>query len=235
MTTEFAYRYAIYFIPPLHSEWWSAGCHWLGRCAATGQQLKQPQIPGVDAHQFRMLTQDPRRYGWHATLKAPFELQAGASVASLLLRLQDLAQELPAFDLPRLQVSTEGGFLALRPATDVSALQTTAAACVTRLHDFAKPLSPADLERRRQSPLTPKQDQLLMQWGYPWVLDEYHFHFSLTGPLNTVSEAERQSLKHAAQAHFDVLPQVRFTQIALFAEPAKGADFQWLQSVELQG
>lgn len=235
MTTEFAYRYAIYFIPTLHSEWWSAGCDWLGRCAASGQPRRQPQIPGVDAHPFRLLTQDPRRYGWHATLKAPFELQPGTSVSSLLRRLQEVAQGLPAFDLPRLQVSTEGGFLALRPETEVSALHTAAAACVTRLHDFAKPLSPADLERRRQSPLTPKQDQLLVQWGYPWVLDEYHFHFSLTGPLNRVTDGERQSVKQAAQRHFEALPQIRFSQIALFAEPAKGADFQWLRSVELQG
>jgi putative phosphonate metabolism protein len=235
MKTEFAYRYAIYFIPELHSEWWVAGCHWLGRCAATGQKLEQPLISGMDAQQFQLITQEPRRYGWHATLKAPFELCPDTSVASLLLAMHALAQELPAFELPPLQVSTEGGFLALRPVGDASAIQITAAACVTRLHGFAKPLSPADLARRRQTPMTQAQDQLLMQWGYPWVLDEYNFHLSLTGPLRHLSDVECQTLVQTAQVQFETLPNCRFTHIALFAEPVKGADFQWLQSVELRG
>jgi hypothetical protein len=210
MKTEFAYRYAIYFVPALHSPWWAAGSHWLGRCAATGQSLKQPLMTGMEANAFRRLTQEPRRYGWHATLKAPFELRPEHSVASLLQAVQDLAQDLPAFDLPPLQVSSEGDFMALRPAGDASAIEATAAACVTRLHGFAKPLSPADLARRRQSPLTPAQDQMLVQWGYPWVLDEFKFHLSLTGPLHQVTEAERQALTQAAQAHFDNLAPCRF-------------------------
>jgi putative phosphonate metabolism protein len=234
MKTEFANRYAIYFAPALHSPWWAAGSHWLGRCAATGQSLKQPLISGIEANAFRRLTQEPRRYGWHATLKAPFELRPEHSVASLLQAVQDLAQDLPAFDLPPLQVSSEGDFMALRPAGDVSAIEATADACVTRLHGFAKPLSPADLARRRQSPLTPAQDQMLVQWGYPWVLDEFKFHLSLTGPLHQVTEAERQALTQAAQAHFETLPPCRFGHMALFVEPKKGADFQWLHSVALR-
>jgi hypothetical protein len=155
-------------------------------------------------------------------------------VASLLQAVQDLAQDLPAFDLPPLQVSSEGDFMALRPAGDVSAIEATAAACVTRLHGFAKPLSPADLARRRQSLLTPAQDQMLVQWGYPWVLDEFKFHLSLTGPLHQVTEAERQALTQAAQAHFETLPPCRFGHMALCVEPKKGADFQWLHSVALR-
>jgi hypothetical protein len=154
-------------------------------------------------------------------------------VASLLQAVQDLAQDLPAFDLPPLKVSTEGGFMALRPVGDANAIQSTAAACVTRLHGYAKPLSPSDLARRRQSPLTPTQDHMLVQWGYPWVLEEFKFHLSLTGPLHKVSEAERQALTHAAQAHFESLAPCRFEHIALFVEPEKGADFQWLHSVAL--
>lgn len=234
MTTEFAYRYAIYFIPALHSAWWAAGSHWLGRCAATGQSLKQPLLAGVEPQQLRLITQDPRRYGWHATLKAPFELRPEHSVASLLKAVEKLAQDLPAFDLPPLQVSTEGGFMALRPLRDASAIQTTATACVTRFHGFAKPLSPADLARRRQSPLTPAQDQLLVQWGYPWVQDEFKFHLSLTGPLHQVSDAQRQALKQAAQTHFETLTPCRFAHIAVFVEPEKGADFHWLQSMALR-
>ena len=235
MKPEFAYRYAIYFIPALHSPWWAAGCHWLGRCAATGQLLKQPHIAEANAQQFRHYTADPRRYGWHATLKAPFELRPDKSVALLLRSMQELANELPAFEMPPLQVSTEGGFLALRPVGRTQAIVDTAAACVTRLHDFAQPLNEADLARRRKAPLTPDQDQMLVQWGYPWVLNEFKFHLSLTGPLAGMTEIERQALIHAARTQFETLEPCRFAHIALFVEPQKGADFQWLESVELRG
>jgi putative phosphonate metabolism protein len=234
-SVQFAYRYAVYFIPALHSEWWAAGCHWLGRCAATGQPLQQPVVPGVAAAQFQSYTQEPRRYGWHATLKAPFELRPGASLASLRQAIQALALALPAFDLPALQVSTEGDFLALRPTRHDDALQATADACVTRLQHWAKPLGAAELARRRQNPLTPAQDQLLTQWGYPWVKDEFKFHLSLSGPLHGLSNAERLALVHAAQQRFETLPRCRFAHIALFVEPEQGADFQWLESVELRG
>ena len=233
MTTKSVYRYAIYFTPAMHSEWWTRGSHWLGRCAATGQSLKQPLIPGLSPSQFQHYTQEPRRYGWHATLKAPFQLMPGETPASLLAAMQLLAQELPPFDLPALKVSTSGGFLALRPTRPVNAIQATAAACVQQLHGFAKPLSPDDLARRRQSNLTPAQDQLLMQWAYPWVLDEFQFHLSLTGPTSSMTEGECQALVNAAQGHFETLPPCRFTHLALFVEPEKGADFQWLETVAL--
>jgi len=235
MKPEFAYRYAIYFIPALNSPWWNAGCHWLGRCAATGQRLIQPSIAGVSAQQFQHCTSDPRRYGWHATLKAPFQLKSDTNVACLLQTLHELAQELPAFDMPPLQVSTDGGFLALRPVESNDAIQSTAAACVTRLHDFAQPLDTVELARRRKAPLTPAQDHLLVQWGYPWVLDEFKFHLSLTGPLAGVTDAERLALIQAAQLQFETLGPCRFEHIALFVEPQKGEDFEWLESVELRG
>lgn len=233
MNTESAYRYAVYYMPALHSAWWGAGSQWLGRCAATGQTLPQPHIDGLSSALFEQLTQEPRRYGWHATLKAPFELQSGESLSSLRAALQALASDLRAFDLPALQVSTEGGFLALRPITSHSKIQDTAAACVTRLHALAKPLGKAELARRRQATLTPAQDRLLQQWGYPWVLDEYKFHLSLTGPLQALRPHERHALVQAAHTQFDSLPAARFAHLALFVEPQKGADFQWIESVEL--
>jgi hypothetical protein len=50
----------------------------------------------------------------------------------------------------------------------------------------ALPLTEEELTRRRKAELTPEQDKLLVDWGYPWVLDEFNFHFSLTGSLDSV-------------------------------------------------
>ncbi len=228
------YRCAVYFVPEVHSDWWQAGSHWLGRCAATGATYAVPDIAGVDPAQLQTLTADPRRYGWHATLKAPFSLATGQSLAALRSAMQTLASQWPAFDLPPLQVSEQGGFLALRPQGDVAQLNATAAACVQQLHPLAQPLPDTELARRRQAPLTPEQDRLLLAWGYPWVLDHFQFHLSLTGPLRSCTPAIRAALFQAAQARFETLPVCRFTQIALFIEPVRGADFELLETMDLQ-
>lgn len=229
------YRCAVYFVPEIHSAWWQAGSTWLGRCAATGQPMTQPSVLGISQEAQWACTSDPRRYGWHATLKAPFKIRPGDNLRSVMSALRDLARTLPAFDLPPLQVSSAGDFLALRPVGDVSHINSTAAACVMGLHRFASPLSEADLARRRQASLTPEQDKLLMAWGYPYVLDAFEFHLSLTGRLDGMSHDERTAWQQAAQAYFEHLPVCRFDRLALFVEPERGADFQLFEHVELRG
>jgi len=227
------YRCAVYFVPNPQSAWWQAGSHWLGRCAATQQPMAQPTLAGISAADQWAVTAEPRRYGWHATLKAPFKIMAGENLKSVMTAMHDLAKTLPAFDLPALHISTEGGFLALRPEGDASSINRAAAACVTALHRFAQPLSEADLVRRRLAPLTPEQDQLLLKWGYPYVLDAYEFHLSLTGRLGSMSDAEKAAWQQAAQTHFAHLPMCRFDRLALFVEPERGADFQLFDHVVL--
>jgi putative phosphonate metabolism protein len=227
------YRCAVYFVPDPASAWWQAGSQWLGRCAATGQSMAQPTLAGIAAADQWAATAEPRRYGWHATLKAPFKIMAGENLKSVMTALHDLAKTLPAFDLPALHISTEGGFMALRPKGDVSQIKSTAAACVTAMHRFAQPLSEADLARRRLAPLTPEQDQLLLQWGYPYVLDAFEFHLSLTGRLDGMGDADKAAWQQAAQSHFAHLPMCRFDRLALFVEPERGADFQLFDQVAL--
>lgn len=229
------YRCAVYFVPEVHSDWWQAGSQWLGRCAASGATYAPPDMPGLEPAQWRALTADPRRYGWHATLKAPFTLANGQSLAALRSAMQALASQWPAFDLPPLRVSDHGGFLALRPQGDVTQLNAMAAACVQQLHPLAQPLPDAELARRRQAPLTPEQDRLLLAWGYPWVLDHFQFHLSLTGPLGTSPPEVKAALFQAAQARFETLPVCRFGQMALFIEPRRGADFELVETMDLHG
>lgn len=236
-------RYALYFTPRPGGAHWLAGSRWLGRCAATRQALEQPQIAGLAAPEQQRLTAAPRRYGWHATLKAPFALAAGVDLAALRAALQALASSLTAFDLPPLEVLRLRDFLALVPAQDAApggaqaALAQAAAACVTQLQPLAAPLSAADLERRRSAAgLTPRQEQLLRLWGYPFVLDEFRFHLSLTGSLQAVPQQAQQLLLAAARRHFAELtgsPGLRFDGLALFVEPAAGADLVLLERLEL--
>lgn len=220
-----AYRYAVYYAPRPDSVWWQAGSQWLGRCAARHTLLAQPEIAHVPPQALQRLTAAPRRYGWHATLKAPFALATGVTPAQLRSALQALARGLQPFDMPSLQVTRLDNFLALVTHGDPHAIDAVARACVTQLHPLAAALSPAELQRRRATGLSPEEDALLLRWGYPFVLDRFRFHLSLTGPLQHEAPALVHALQHAAQQHFGKLPPCRFETLALFAEPTPGADF----------
>lgn len=234
MTDTPAYRYAIYFAPLPESPWWQAGSAWLGRCAARHTPLPQPVIAGLSNTELLALTAAPRRYGWHATLKAPFALGTGANVQSLRKALQRLAQELVGFDMPELQATRLDEFLALVPQGNCDALNAVALACVTEIQPLAAPLSPVELQRRRQGNLSPDQDALLLRWGYPYVMEYFRFHCSLTGSLHGVKPQQVQALQDAAQAWFGALPRCRFDSLALFAEPTPGADMVLLEHVRLK-
>lgn len=225
MTEPSRHRYGIYFAPTPQSHAWELGSQWLGRCSATGQTRDQPTIAGLTWAEFAALTTAPRRYGWHATLKAPFALADGISEEDLCVAMGNLAKSLFAFEMPALRVARLGDFLALTPDGDTAKLNTVSEACVTEIHHCAAALSDGELQRRRISRLTPRQDDLLERWGYPYVFEEFRFHFSLTGPLGDFSQHQITAVEEAAQTTFDALPNWRFEALALFLEPTAGADF----------
>lgn len=229
-------RYAVYEAPEVGSLWWEAGSRWLGRCAATGQEYPPQKVDGLSDAQFSELTAAPRRYGWHGTLRAPFVPAPSVALPDVLNALRVLASRRPAFEMPRLRVALLDDFLALVPDPahpGKAKLDALAAACVTTLQPLAAPLSARDLARRREAGLTPEQDDLLVRWGYPYVLDQFRFHVSLTGSLRNVSPAHVRALKARAQKIFDALPVYPFARLSLFHEPLPGADFVVLEQVAL--
>jgi hypothetical protein len=229
-------RFAIYYSPHPDDERWRAGCLWLGRCAAQQRVLQQLDIVDFDRALQQRLTAAPRRYGWHATIKAPFRLAHGVTPADLLARLRTLAASMQPFDMPTLQVRQLDDFLALVPdplAYETANIHDLAQRCVIELQPLAAPLSDAELARRRKAGLTPQEDALLTRWGYPYVLEHYRFHMSLTGSLKHISDAALRTLERAAITYFHGLPAGRFDSLALFHEPAPGADFVLLDHVRM--
>lgn len=227
------HRVAIYAAPDPRSAWWAQGSAWLGRCAMHRSALSQPVIDGVDASMQKRVTDDPRRYGWHATLKAPFRLAPGVGLEVLRESVAEICRAHRAIALPDLPVARLGSFLALRPAAPPPALGALADNCVQRLQELAAPLDDAELSRRRRAPLTPEEDALMLAWGYPWVLHRFRFHFSLTGSLDGVPDAVVEQLQQAAHDHFAALPPWRLDQLSIFIEPTPGADFVLLEQLEL--
>lgn len=227
----YPHRVAIYYAPAPDSAWWRAGSEWLGRCAHTGEPRHQPDLAAPSAAVFYRLTADPRRYGWHATLKAPFRLATNQSLNRLLDAVRHLCAGRQPFELPPLQVGRMNGFLALRPIHALAALDQLAADCVQQLQALSQPLSPDELQRRRRANLSTEQDALLQAWGYPYVLQQFRFHLSLTGPLQALPAAALAGLLEAAAARFHPLPNPRVDRLSVFVEPSPGADFRLLEQV----
>ena len=171
-------RYAIYYTP--QGSLAEAGAAWLGWDVARGQAVAHPEVAGLDV---AALTQTPRKYGLHATIKPPFVLAEGTTADGLLAEFEALCTRLSPVTLDGLALTPLGRFLALTPEGDTAALNAMAAEVVRGLDTFRAPPSEADLARRRQANLTPAQEANLSQWGYPYVMEAFRFHVTLTGKL----------------------------------------------------
>lgn len=226
-------RYAIYFAPSETSPLWRTGSQWLGRDAARNIALAQPAVPGYSAEQVRALTQSPRLYGFHATLKAPFHLAEDGSAEGLCSALADFALERVAFSLPALEVASLSGFLALLPTDRSAALHGLADECVTALDRFRQPALAGELARRRSAGLSERQDALLARFGYPYVLGEFRFHMTLTERLEPHRGA---GLKPWLQQHFGaaLCEPVAVSDLCLFVQERPDAPFCILQRFPLK-
>ncbi|MBO0346780.1 DUF1045 domain-containing protein [Roseibium sp. CAU 1637] len=218
-------RYAIYFATPETSSLMQLGNRWLGRDPFTGQALDQPAIDGLSAQRFAELTTDPRRYGFHGTLRAPFHIRDGLHEADLLRVCETFAARTAPFTTTGLSVNALGRFLALTPSEPDAALNTFANACVRHFEPCRAPLDDADLARRRRSGLTPRHDELLQAWGYPYVFDAFRFHMTLSNKLE--DDVERSTLNAAARAFFAPVTgePMHIQTFGLYQEVERGAPF----------
>ncbi len=172
-------RFAIYYAPR-PSLLADATAAWLGWDCQAGK----PGGPARDMPAFPPeVTRAPRKYGFHGTLKAPFRLAPGESLAPLSAAVADLAASLPPVDLTGMTLRQIGGFLALTPDDDDNALSQLAARVVMDLDAFRAPLSAAEIAKRRPDRLSQGQRDHLARWGYPYVLNEFRFHLTLTDDL----------------------------------------------------
>lgn len=129
------------------------------------------------------ITETPRKYGFHGTVKPPFRLAKGRTEAGLRSALADFAANTAPVALEGLELAQLGRFLALVPEGPTDALSALASETVRQFDGFRAPLNEVELARRRQSGLTPRQETLLQEWGYPYVMEEFRFHLTLTGKM----------------------------------------------------
>jgi hypothetical protein len=157
-------------------------------------------------------------------MKAPFELAEDVAEAELVDAFESFAARQPAFTLPSLVLGQLGHFFALVPGAVSQELQSLASDCVTVFDRFRAPLDSADIARRRPDRLSATEHRNLMAWGYPYVLDDFRFHMTLTGP---VERDDQSAMRAAIEGHFaGLLDQPRtIDTLSLFIEPSRGAPF----------
>ena len=208
-------RYAVYYAPR-DGAFSTAAAAWLGWDVVAGSMVAQPDLPGIAA-----LTADPRKYGFHGTLKPPFRLADGVQTEDLEKALTTLAARRAPVEMSGLQMALLDGFLALIPVGDPARLQDLAAEVVVDLDPLRATLTPAEIARRRPESLSPRQRDLLATYGYPYVLEEFQFHLTLSGRLQ---DPEATALRAAATRHFDgLVPQpFRLEDLCLFGEDQDG-------------
>ncbi len=221
-------RYAVYFAPAPHTRWWAFGCAWLGYDPLACSAVPQLAIPDVSDAVFAAVTGVPWRYGFHATLKAPMRLADAVGEAEFLAAVERLAAGRAAFTLPALQVERLGGFLACTTAARDSRLHGLADDCVRELDAFRAPTDAAEVARREAAGLSDAQRALLARWGYPYVLDEYRFHMTLTGPLDRVMPQVEIAVTEAAAAAVAALADEPLVcdAVCVFTQAAPGAPFR---------
>jgi len=217
-------RAAIYYSPAAEHPVTRLAAEWLGRDAYSGAATAPARVFGVAEDERERITAEPRRYGFHATLKAPFALADGSSLDELGVALADFAAGHPGAKLGRLEVAALGGFLALVPAAPAPEAEELAAELVRRFDRFRAPLSAFNLERRRAAGLTPAEDAHLVRWGYPYVFELFRFHMTLTGQLQ---EPQRWRVMKALQERFNPLLEapLKIDALTLFVEREPGAPF----------
>jgi putative phosphonate metabolism protein len=211
-------RHAIYFVPSVDDALWAFGNAWLGRNPETGAELPVPADAVAPIA-------EPRRYGFHATLKPPFALADGATEAVLAAALDAFARDRQPFVAPGLVVARIGRFVALVPGGSAPALHALADDCVRVFDRFRAPATREETARRLRADLSPRQRALLERWGYPYVFEEYRFHMTLTGPLDDPTTAEFEERLRALAAPA-LAPTLAVREIAHFVEPEPGADFR---------
>jgi hypothetical protein len=175
-------RYALYFVPDADSALYRFGAAVLGYDCHTGIDVDFLDRLPMEVAAWRELTREPRGYGFHATLKAPFHLANGFDETALLDAFPAFCRSIESAPVFEPIIVSLAGFIAMVPAAANPAIDRLAAACVTAFDRFRAPLSGPDRERRRVG-LTGRQADNLDRWGYPFVFDDFRLHLTLTGRL----------------------------------------------------
>jgi putative phosphonate metabolism protein len=228
-------RYAIYYAPERDTRLRHFGNRVLGRDAETGEAVAQIVPDGFQPDDWQIFTASPRRYGFHATLKAPFALKKGRDEAELLQAVKTFAAtQAPVLGFNIAPV-LDGRYVMLELTEPDARVQAFGDACVSAFEPFRAPLPESERARRSNPGLSMRQAEHLDRWGYPFVFEDFIFHLTLAGPL---PEQRREDALAALKAAYEAAvtgEALAIRSVAVFAEPEAGAPFRLVLRAPLGG
>lgn len=211
-------RAAVYATPAPESVLNRLAAEWLGRDAFSGRATR-PADPLRDP-----VLAEAARYGFHATLRAPFRPKPELDLGQLSDRLGALCAGRSAPVIGRLVLGRLGDFFALIPAAPEPTLHDLEGDVLEAFEPYRAPLTADDVARRRPERLSPRQRELLDRWGYPFVREEFRFHMTLTGPVSGPADDWRTELEARFAPLLD--RSLPIDGVGLFVEPEPGAAFR---------
>lgn len=208
-------RYAIFYAPEPGTLFDDLGSHWVGRDAMINMPLPQPEVPGVLPSQLETLTEAPRHYGLHATIRSPFRLKSDESVQNLISALEVFARQHEPIPIT-LTLHEREGLIALRPAQPSAELTAMAWDCVRSLDRFRQPMSEREIQRRAVG-MSRRQRELLATWGTAQVDNFFRFHITLCARASADESASIQRFLHQYLAPVCATP-LPIDNLCLFEE-----------------
>jgi hypothetical protein len=220
-------RYAIYWVPAPSSPLAAFARDWFGAEVETGEALAAPRADfGLDAALVQRATASPRRYGIHATIKAPFRLREGASAKELAAALGTFCSQRRRIRSAPLCLHRFSRYLALVVEAEHAEIAWLADSCVTYFDHFRAALN-GDDRSRRSAALPPSAAALFEQFGYHDIFHRFMFHITLAGPLE---EAELEAVEAALAPAIAPLTAAPFVleDLCLCGDPGPGSLFRVL-------
>lgn len=233
-----ATRYAIYFVPAADTTLWRFGSEVLGYDAYSEQEVPQWHPEGIAPRDWHAMTEDPRLYGFHATLKAPFRLADGWNEGHLVAALEAFTATQSAVALgpwtikPIASSSAARAFLAMVPASPPPGLAVLERAVVKHFDAMRAPLTQSEIARRNPARLSERQREYLDAYGYPYVLEEFRFHMTLSGAIENAAEIGETLAARAK--YLGVEPPLHLDRLGLFKQE-DGGRFRVMEVARFRG
>ena len=183
-------RYSIYYVPdgPLGK----FGASWLGWDIQAREFVPLLHIEN-NKIDLSKITEEPRKYGFHGTLKAPFRLNSQKTEKELIADFEEFCRNQPSVCSEKLVLTIISNFIALAPAKQSERISQLAQNCVTFFDHYRAPLNKKELARKQKKTLTSYQQEMLSRWGYPYVFKDFKFHLTLTGKISKTVADELMS------------------------------------------
>ena len=224
-------RYAVYFSPPADSELSKFASSWLGWDAQSAKKISHPIFKDLTSD-ISELTKKQSCYGFHGTLKPPFSLANTKNESELKAAILELSQSIKKFEISAVSLQLINGFAAVVAKYENNEIKNLAKRCVQELDSFRRPESLKVVQKRRSTGLSKNEEFNLQRWGYPYVMDNFQFHLTLTRKLNP--EESKNVMEVLASELNEVLSiALPVRDICLFGESHTSGNFQIIESFPL--